>query len=380
MAAVDRAMYRLGRRLIDRFTQNDIPFTGVLGLASNADVSADPSPFLRTHVNELNDPKVLGIVERQLDVLLNTEDEVRERLAKFARAMREVAEFRTRTGCPTKTALYGCRLGMSLITEEICQERDPLGLDPDEHTDEDDDRRIEEAAAMCGSSPTVDSFLETLRSLKFRYEPFEWVYEGLDPIMMRTVLHSRTGPGRKKCTPAALALAMASVGERAGLKLLPMPAFAASQSGSQDAAKLDMSLLEGLSDDALLRMRSKTQAVAPEPSTWLLRVVSDEEYGPSDGGDIDRNAKKKWIDCKQGLLVGEEEMAARFPGLAGCDVARWRAESALKTWQGLVDLTIQAHTRRGESDAVANWLYVKLALDVFALEWERALQKPEIGV
>ena len=45
-----------------------------------------------------------------------------------------------------------------------------------------------------------------------------------------------------------------------------------------------------------------------------------------------------------------------------------------------VDLAIQAHTRRGESDAVANWLYVKLALDVFALEWERALTTPEIAV
>lgn len=82
----------------------------------------------------------------------------------------------------------------------------------------------------------------------------------------------------------------------------------------------------------------------------------------------------------QGLVVGEEEVSARFPDLAGYDVARWRAESALKTWQGLVDLAIQAHTRRGESDAVANWLYVKLALDVFALEWERALTTPEIAV
>lgn len=382
MAAVDRAMYRLGRRLIDRFIQNDIPFTGVLGLAANADVSADPASFLRTHVNNLNDPKVLGIAERQLDVLLNTEDEVRERLAKFARAMRDVAEFQTRTGCPTTTALYGCRLGMSLVTEEICQERDPLGLAPDEHTAEDDERRVEEAAAMCGASPTVESFLETMRSLKYKYEPFEWVYEGLDPIMMRTILHCRTGPGRKKCTPAALALALATVGERAGLKLLPMPAFAASQAQSVGAAKIDLSILEGLSDDALLRMRSKTQAVAPEPSTWLLRVVND---GPADGpaekiGDRGEIDEKNWIDCKQGSVVGEDEVAARFPGLADYDVARWRAESVLKTWQGLVDLAIQAHTRRGESDAVANWLYVKLALDVFALEWERALEMPEIAV
>ncbi len=380
MAAVDRAMYRLGRRLVDRFILNDIPFTGVLGLAANADLSADPATFLRTHVADLNDPKVLGIAERQLDVLLSTEEEVRERLAKFARAMRQVAEFRTRTGCPTSSALYGCRLGMSLITEEIRQERDPLGLDPVEHTDEDDERRIEEAVAICGANPTAEAFLEAMRSLKYKYEPFEWVYEGLDPILMSTILNCRTGPGRKKCTPAALALALATVGERVGLKLLPMPAFAASQSGGTGGKgvdqQLDLSLLEGLSDDALLRMRSKSQAVAPEPSTWLLRVDND---GSAADSEADR-CVNRWIDCKQGLVVGEEEVSARFPDLAGYDVARWRAESALKTWQGLVDLAIQAHTRRGESDAVANWLYVKLALDVFALEWERALTTPEIAV
>lgn len=371
MTAADRAMYRLGRRLIGRFIQNDIPFTGVLGAAANYDLTTDPATFLRAHPN-LNDPKNLGIVERQLDVLCNTEEEVRVRLAKFAAAMREVTEFRARSACPTRVALYGCRLGMSLMTEEILLERDPLGLEPHEFTEEDDEERVEEGVVACGANPTVDSFLEVMRSLKYKYEPFEWVYEGLDPIMMRSVLQGRTGPNRKKCTPAALALALSTIGERAGLLLLPMPAFALSEGSSNSKAKFDMSLLEGLPEDAALRMRSKTQAVAPEPSTWLLRVASDRK----DGSYHDA---KKWIDCKQGAVVGEDEMSARFPVLADYDLSRWRSESVLKTWQGLVDLALQAHTRRGESDSVANWLYVKLGLDVFALEWERALSTPEIG-
>ncbi len=372
MAAVDRAMHRLTRRLIDRYIQNDIPFAGVIGVAANYDLTTDPEALLRAHP-QLNDPKNLAVAERQLDVLLNTEDDVRERMAKWAGAMRAVADFRARNGCPTETALYGCRLGMSLITEEICHERDPLGLEPSLYTDEDDERRIDEAAASCitgGRTPGAAAFLEAMRSLKYKYEPFEWVYEGLDPIMVRSVLHGRSGPDRKKCTPAALALALSTIGERVGLNLLPMPTFGMSQHATEE--KLDVSLLEGLSEDAALRMRSKTQAVAPEPSTWLLRV--------DDGKEDREEGHETWIDCKQGVVVGGEEVSSRFPGLAAYGSARVRSESVLRTWQGLVDLAVQAHTRRGESDSVAGWLYVKLSLDCFAGEWARALTAPEIRV
>ena len=365
-------MYRLSRRLVDRFVENEIPFTGVLGLAANYDLTTDSS-FLRAHP-ELNDPKNLAIAERQLNVLLHTEDEIRERMAKWAEAMREVVAFRAQSGCPTATALYGSRLGMSLITEQICLEQDPLGLEEGARADaeEAEGRRIEEVASLVSADPqsttSIDGFLETMRSLKYTYEPFEWVYEGLDPIMMRFALQGRTGSGlesRNKCTPAALALALSTIGERIGLNLLPIPAFGASYGG--EAMPLDASLLEGLSEDAALRMRSKTQAVAPEPNTWLLFA------------DKKNDENSTWIDCKQGVVVAGREVSERFPSLAGYGASRARSESVLRTWQGLVDLAIQAHTRRGESDSVAGWLYVKLSLDVFAGEWERALQAPEIG-
>jgi hypothetical protein len=214
-----------------------------------------------------------------------------------------------------------------------------------------------------------------MRSLKYKYEPFEWVYEGLDPIMMRSLLHGRVGPDRKKCTPAALALALSTIGERLGLHLVPMPADGMQQQHDAEK-KLDVSLLEGLSEDAALRMRSKTQAVAPEPSTWLLLVDErDRAHGDNNGA-----VGQLWIDCKQGAVVRGEEVSSRFPGLTGYGPARVRSESVLRTWQGLVDLAIQAHMRRGESDSVAGWLYVKLSLDCFAGEWERALAAPEIGV
>jgi hypothetical protein len=371
MTAADRMLYRLGLRLAQKFDSQNIPFSGVRGVAANWQMTG-PATFLRNDPR-LNDPRYLGVVERQLAVLMHTEEEVRERMAKWASAMREVAEFRAQGGCQTAAALHGCRVGMGLVTDEICLERDPLGLETNAYTQEDDERRIDEAVSACGRNPSVDSFLESMRSLKYRYEPFEWVYEGLDPIMMRTALHGRTGPDRKKSTPAALAAALSTIGERVGLMLLPMPAFAVlhgEQGNGQE--HMDVSLLEGLSEDAAMRMRSKTQAVAPEPSTWLLRVVED---GDSDGQGNGHNPVR-WIDCKQGVVV--DDISARFPELATYSLSRWRTESVLKTWQGLVDLAIQAHTRRGESDSVANWLYVKLSLDVFAVEWERALAVPEI--
>ena len=46
----------------------------------------------------------------------------------------------------------------------------------------------------------------------------------------------------------------------------------------------------------------------------------------------------------------------------------------LRTWQGLARLAIQAHQRRGESDLVAHWMYVLLALDTRAPEWDHMLQ------
>jgi hypothetical protein len=39
---------------------------------------------------------------------------------------------------------------------------------------------------------------------------------------------------------------------------------------------------------------------------------------------------------------------------------------------------MQAHQRRGESDLVAHWMYVVMALDPGADEWDWALAGPQI--
>lgn len=48
--------------------------------------------------------------------------------------------------------------------------------------------------------------------------------------------------------------------------------------------------------------------------------------------------------------------------------------AVLTVWQDLVRTIIQAHQRRGESDQVAHWTYVLLALDPAAHEWQYMLQ------
>ena len=50
---------------------------------------------------------------------------------------------------------------------------------------------------------------------KFRYKPFEWLYEGLKPLLLHTVLE------RREATPLTLAVLYCSVGLRLGIPLLP---------------------------------------------------------------------------------------------------------------------------------------------------------------
>lgn len=47
--------------------------------------------------------------------------------------------------------------------------------------------------------------------------------------------------------------------------------------------------------------------------------------------------------------------------------------AALEVWVDMARTMVLAHQRRGESDAVAHWIYQLLALDPLAAEWQHAL-------
>lgn len=200
--------------------------------------------------------------------------------------------------------------------------------------------------------------------LGYKYEPFEWLYEGLDPIMVSRVLE------KKKGTPAALALALCEIGSHLKLPLVPMPAV---ENGGLNGSEMNqdelMKYIETLRPEVGMRLASKTRSgIVPEPSTWILRLCSPSCSPKS----------VVYIDCKSGNVLDPESLCGMYPSLGNMSESDWVQKSPLRTWQGLTKLVIQAHTRRGESDLVAHWMYIALCLDPDAVEWERALSEPDV--
>lgn len=46
----------------------------------------------------------------------------------------------------------------------------------------------------------------------------------------------------------------------------------------------------------------------------------------------------------------------------------------MQVWAEFARVAIVAHQRRGESDAVAFWMYQLMALDTMAEEWQQVMQ------
>jgi hypothetical protein len=198
----------------------------------------------------------------------------------------------------------------------------------------------------------------TLQSLfkgpeRLRCEPFEWVYEGLSPLLLPDCLAAR------RAAPAAAAVAAAAVGARLGLPLLPLPAEAAPAglAGPRAAAPAGL--------PPALALRVAAQPLAPGPGPWLLR--------------LDAPGEALFLDAGDGAVMTSAAAAARHPLVAHLSLDEWRARAPLGAWQGLVRVLLQAHQRRGESDLVARWTYVALALDPDAPEWPAVLAGSELG-
>lgn len=263
-----------------------------------------------------------------------------------------------------RTSIFGCQIGMETISRQINGIIDPFDLEPRAKVTIEN---IAEEMSVC--LPDISSLSERerlevfvdgmYRRLKYKYEPFEWLYEGLKPILMENVLYSKKG------TPAALSLFLSAIGEKIGLMLLPMPNIQTHQANFIDN-EIYSSFLDSLPSDAALRLKSKTQSIIPEPDTWFLRLDNEDMDTPL------------YINCKKGEVMDINDMLEKNEILANMTLAEWRQQSILRTWSGLVNLAVQAHQRRGESDLVAHWIYIKLALDPLASEWERAISPPEL--
>jgi hypothetical protein len=264
----------------------------------------------------------------------------------------------------TKTILYGCQMGMDTITKQILSIIDPLNLEP--IPEDPIDGVVRDISILLPDSSRtnrerLEAFVHSMYvKMKYKYEPFEWLYQGLYPILKSNVLNTKKG------TPAALSLCLSALGEKVGLMLLPMPDF---RIDTTDITSKEFysSYIDSLPLESAIRLKSKTQSVIPEPNTWFLRL--------DDGTDTD----PLYVNCKSGVVMDSSDLMEKNPLLANMSLNEWREQSILRTWAGLVDLAVQAHQRRGESDLVAHWIYVKLALDPLATEWERAITPPELG-
>ena len=288
------------------------------------------------------------------------------------------------------TAAAACEAGMELLTEHVLNLTDPLGiyttLEEENNLDDEDERglEVEELAKLildraAASSNKIDpssdpSFIsERLHTLvdvlyrtdkvKLKYEPFEWVYEGLSPLLLPKVLKNRKG------TPAALAIAAAAVGRRVGVPLLPMPAAPIEAGAGQDPDSAIQ--LENLPPDLQQRVSSSTQAAAPGPGRWLLKVFNNKDVEMEDLG--------LYLDPTNGEILSSSQVLEKFPAVGHLSPSEWQQQCVLRTWQGLCRIAMQAHQRRGESDFVAHWMYICLALDPGAPEWGRALALPEVN-
>lgn len=164
-----------------------------------------------------------------------------------------------------------------------------------------------------------------------KQQPYEWVYDGLKPLLLDNVLETHKG------IHISLAALYCAVGRRLSCYVIPEIATRAASVGAPAGLSL---------------------AVAPAPDAWLLRVA---------GGGRSRH----FLDPATGRILDAQECSDQYPTL---DQAG--STSPIPFWIGLVRTAMIAHQRRGDGDAVAHCMYQLLALDMQAPEWQTALQPP----
>ena len=87
--------------------------------------------------------------------------------------------------------------------------------------------------AAYGLKPNLneDALQVVRQDLKFRQEPFEWVYDGLKPLLLDEVLTSQKG------MHISLAAVYTATGRRLGLQLLPQQVPSSGQLHSASLSK-----------------------------------------------------------------------------------------------------------------------------------------------
>ena len=253
---------------------------------------------------------------------------------------------------------------------------------------------------------------------RLRPAAVEWLYDGLGPLFPGAVLqrgqrlalggNGRGGGGSGGgggCgvgagAPIALAAVASSIARRLGVRNVPVPAEGAASresrdgggSGSAAAAAAPRALPPPpLSPSVAARMAARTPAAAPETGTWLLACPLGEWVWDPATGDV-------VVSCEGagGAAAEERWPSAGFRrrrrrsggggGVGGCEESEKGGALLLPRtssdprvgWAAMLRACVVAHTRRGDSDAVAAVLPQLLALDGEAPEWEQVLRESEV--
>lgn len=186
------------------------------------------------------------------------------------------------------------------------------------------------------------------RQQRFRFEPFEWVYEGLQPLLLPPGGRLR----RRKLAPITLAAAAAGMGRRLGLPLVPVPAetgdelaAAVAEGPAGGAAGLAGGLpLEQLRPDVAQRYAGRAAAVAPAAGPWVLLGGGRDGAASGSGTNSASQQQQPWclaMDACTGELLEPAAAQRRFPALQ-LEGANWGLRAPLTAWQHMVRTLIQA--------------------------------------
>mmetsp|Transcript_15657 Transcript_15657/g.39023 ORF Transcript_15657/g.39023 Transcript_15657/m.39023 type:complete len:605 (-) Transcript_15657:799-2613(-) len=246
--------------------------------------------------------------------------------------------------------------------------------------------------------------LEAIRKLlfsrlKLRNEPIEWVYDGLGPLLLPGALQ------RRKAAPMAMAVVALGLCARLGVPATLLRATAplhatASPAGQRAAAGMGAAAA-GMPAEVAARYAGRAASALPLDA-WVLAtlVPADTRHlagavdpsssltsGTLQPGQMPLVPSGVYLDvsCRRGEVLGATQLGQRYPAAAAAaaslvdEAARGvyeqgaarRAQDAHVVWVcgQLARAVMVAHQRRGESDAVAHWLYQVLALDARAPEW-----------
>lgn len=239
---------------------------------------------------------------------------------------------------------------------------------------------------------------------RLRPAAVEWLYDGLDPLFPGAVLRkgqklvlsggkhgeSMRSGGVGAGAPIALAAVASAIARRLGVWNVPVPAEEVAAASKKRSAQRGIgSAAAGLPQSPLLspsvaaRMAARTPAAAPDTGKWLLACPLGEwvwdpatgEVAVSSGGDEEEEeVEKKWPSAGfrrrgSGSRDKNQNNTLLLPGTSSDPRVGWSA---------MLRACVVAHTRRGDSDAVAAVLPQLLALDGEAPEWEQVLRASEV--